>query len=163
MTALTLLAIVAALTGAGGSGQTGTVVASVANSEWTPPGEVSLDLRTGRYRLRHAPSRLAPSAPVRTTGGRLSKGELQPLRSAVAAARAQGLIEPVCRNGGPPPRVVISNGGPQHLVLIGGGRRLEAPGELGCWTEAAWNLDRLLEATFGWRARPPMPGRGRGR
>jgi hypothetical protein len=146
--------LLVALSPGGPPGERGRIEATVANSEWTPPGEVSLDLRTGRYRLRHAPARNAPSAPVHTTRGRLAAAELQPLRAAYAEARAEGLIEPICRNGGRPAEIVVSNGGLDYLVLTGGGRQLEAPRELGCWTQAARNLDALLEATFGWRARP---------
>ena len=138
-----------------GARQEGTIVSTVANSEWTPAGQVRLDLRTGRYDLRHAPSRLAPQAPVRTSRGRLASSELQPLRAAAAKARAEGLVHEACRNGGPPPQIVISNGGPEYLALSRGGEHLEAHRDLGCWTEAAQNLEQLLEATFGHRARPP--------
>jgi hypothetical protein len=140
--------------GAGSTGARGRIVATVAHSEWTPPGEVSLDLRTGRYRLRLAPSRLAPSAPVRMTRGRLSAAELQPLREASAEARAQGLIHSACRDNGRPEQIVIGNGSTIHMRLTGGGAPLLAPGERGCWTEAATNLHRQLDATFGARARP---------
>jgi hypothetical protein len=158
MVANIMPAIAALLLGAGSGGsvrQDGIIVSTVAKSEWTPAGEVRLDLRTGRYDLRHAPSRLAPQAPVRITRGRLGSSELRPLRDAAAAARAEGLIHQACRDGGPPPQIVISNGGPEYLALSRSGERLEAHRDLGCWTEAAQYLEQLLEATFGHRARPP--------
>jgi hypothetical protein len=153
MSVMYLLAMLAA-TGTGpAAAPTGTVTASVAHSEWTASGEVSLDLRSGRYRLRHQPSRITPRAPVPTTRGRLAASELQPIRSAYAQARAQGLTERVCLEGGRPPQLFLSNGGPQSMSLSGGGARIDAHSERGCWTEAAGNLQRLLEASFGWRAR----------
>ncbi|HEX8192064.1 MAG TPA: hypothetical protein VF552_04125 [Allosphingosinicella sp.] len=151
---LTPLLAALALSGAPApaSPRNATVVSSVANSEWTRSGEVSLDLRTGRYRLRHAPSRLTPDAPARFTRGRIGASDLEPIRAAFAAARAQGLVVTGdCSNG----QFIISNGGADHLVLTEGGSTMRADLSSGCFTEAAVALSRMLEDMFGPRARPP--------
>ncbi|HEY0011633.1 MAG TPA: hypothetical protein VGB79_02130 [Allosphingosinicella sp.] len=152
ITSLAPVLAVLALSGAptASSPRNATVVASVANSEWTRSGEVSLDLRTGRYRLRHAPSRLTPYAAVPFTRGRLRASELERIRAAYAAARAKGL-EDDCSNG----NIVISNGGADLLVLTEDGSTMRADLSVGCFTREAMALGRLLEDEFGPRARPP--------
>ena len=127
-----------------------TVAASVANSEWVRAGEVSLDLRTGRYTLRHRPSRLAPKAPIRITRARLRTRELAPLRAAYLAAHANGLVEPNCTNSD----IIVGNGGTHYLDLTADETTVWVNSLQRCWTEAATNLDRLLEVTFAWRAVP---------
>jgi hypothetical protein len=131
-----------------------TVTASVGSSEWGPPGQVSLDLATGRYRLTAAVPR--QGAPAGRSGpGRLDRVRLQRVRDAVRAARDGGLTERACSAGGPPPRLVISNAaGPIVLELDGPGRRMKAPRDRGCWTPGAMRLQRVMEDIFGPLARP---------
>lgn len=128
----------------------GTIAANVDVSEWGPPGTVDLDLSTGRYELqpaaprgrRRVASRVLP--PVGTIGS----AELAAVRHAYEAATAQGLVEPACQNGGPPPRVVVTNAVTPFLQLTRNGATLAAPRNRGCWTVAADRLHRALEATF---------------
>lgn len=153
---LALCALAACAGTAGGAStpaRSGAVAASVAHSEWSRSGYVTLELGSGRYRLIHQQSRMNPSAPVPTTSGRLAADELQPIRTAYAAARAEGLMLPACRNGGRAPQIVISNGGPRRLILDPEGARNEAPTERGCWTEPAIRLHEAVDAAFGARAR----------
>jgi hypothetical protein len=132
----------------------GSIGADVALSEWTAPGHVSLDLATGRYALDPQPPR-GPAGAARppTRRGRLHAADLAAIRGAFDTAFTQGLIDPACASGGPPPRIVVSNAATPVLALTRGTRTLTAPGNLGCWTEAANRLQGLLEGRFDAEAR----------
>lgn len=132
----------------------GTVTASVGISEWGPPGEVRLDLATGRYRLTAAVPR--PGGPAGVSGaGRLDPARLERVREVVRAALAGTLEERACSAGGPPPTLVISNAaGPVFLELDASGRRMTTPRDRGCWTPGAMRLQRVMEDIFGPLARP---------
>lgn len=132
-----------------------TITANVDMSEWGPPGEVSLDLGSGRYELTAAPRRGSrASGAVRVRRATLAAAQLEQVRAAFAAARAQGLTEPVCEAGGAPPRIVISNAGTPYMVLTGERGTLTASKDRGCWTGTAQRLHDILEATFASNARP---------
>lgn len=136
----------------------GTVIATVGTSEWAPPGQVRLDLATGRYRLTAAvPRRGAPAG--RSGPGRLDAARLERVRAVVRAALAGTLEERACSAGGPPPTLVISNAvGPIELELDASGRRMKAPRDRGCWTPGAMRLQRVMDDIFGPLARPrPRP------
>jgi hypothetical protein len=153
LTLSTLLALAACAPAApAGSAATlsdGSITADVGLSEWVPPGEVSLDLRTGDYRLRPAPPRQAPAnTAVAVRRGTLAAAQLGAVRGAVAAAVSQGMVEPACEAGGRPPRVVISNAPTPAMVLTSEGRTLTAHRDRGCWTDAAGALHAILETTF---------------
>lgn len=132
------------------------IVADVGLSEWGPPGRLWLDLRDGRYRLRPAPPRVGALEDYggRVRRGRLAPAFLQQLRAAFAMAVSRGLIEPVCAAGGAPPRVVISNAETPHMVLTGPHGTLTASRQRGCWTDAAYDLQHMLEMRFQSEARP---------
>jgi hypothetical protein len=132
----------------------GTVIASVGTSEWGPPGQVRLDLATGRYQLTAAvPTRGAPAG--RSGPGRLDPARLQRVRGVVRAALAGTLEERACSAGGPPPTLVISNAvGPIELELDASGRRMKAPSDRSCWTPGAMRLQRVMDDIFGPLARP---------
>lgn len=132
------------------------IVADVGLSEWGPPGKLSLDLRTGRYRLKTAPPRLRPLAGYlpRVRRGRLAPALLGQVRAAFAAAVSRGLVEPVCAAGGAPPKLIISNAETPHMVLTGAHGTLTASPERGCWTDAAYTLHHMLELRFQSEARP---------
>jgi hypothetical protein len=127
----------------------------VGRSEWGPPGEVELDLRSGRYWLTLAPpSRgAAPSAGPRVRPGRLQAAQLETVRGAASAAASQGLVEPVCAAGGRPPRIVVGNTGRTVMVLRSERGTLATHADRGCWTDAAHNLHGLLSLYFGRKAR----------
>jgi hypothetical protein len=132
------------------------ITANVDMSEWGPPGQVSLDLRSGRYELTPAAPRRGsrPSDTFRVRGATLAAAQLEQVRAAFAAARAQGLTEPVCEAGGAPPRIVISNAGTPFMVLTGERGTSTASKDLGCWTGSAQTLHNILETTFASNARP---------
>lgn len=130
------------------------VMADVARSEWAPPGVVSLNLHSGRYLLTPAPARGASVRPP-SRRGRLTPAELAPIRAAFASARMQGLVDSACGNGGRPAQIVVSNAGPPALVLTTGEGAVSAPSELGCWSDAARSLLRVLEERFQAAARSP--------
>lgn len=111
-------------------------------SEWMPPGELRLNLATGRYEYKPQQPRnpAAPRLPVRR--GALAGAALAQVREAHASARAQGLRMPACQ------RIIVSNAGPEKMVLTGTGDALTTPDELGCWSTAAEQLHNLLEAHF---------------
>ena len=132
----------------------GTVTASVGISEWGPPGQVRLDLATGRYTLTAAVPR--QGAPLGRSGpGRLDPARLQRVRDVVRAALEGTLSERACNAGEQPPRLVISNAaGPIFLELDASGRRMTAPRDRACWTPGAMHLQRVMDDIFGPLARP---------
>jgi hypothetical protein len=125
----------------------GTLIADIDRSEWTPPGQVALDLATGAYQLNPGPPRRGPRPPSRR--GTLSAAQLAELRTAADAALAQGLDR--CAGSRTPPEVVVSNAGTPRLALTRGGGVSLAPDELGCWSDSAQRLHSLLERTFDTR------------
>ena len=127
------------------------IVATIAHSEWCPAGNVRIDLRSGRYALTARASRrvcslAALERPVAT--GRLRSGRLEAVRAAFARAVADGLEGPECREGRRPDHIVISNGGPHVLVIATGAYQEGAPDDLTCWSDAAADLQDLLDETF---------------
>lgn len=136
----------------GGARRPGTVVISATfdRSEWTPPGRVTLDLRTGRYRLTPAPSRrqLQARIAVRERSGALAANPLARVRAAAETARSQGLTDPSCRGGRRPSEIIISNVGPIMMALSGADGTVETPNELACWGPAARGLYLALQAAF---------------
>lgn len=130
------------------------IVADVAMSEWTPPGQVTLDLRTGRYEIEPAPSRTAsgPGARGPTLHGTLVGDRLDQVRRAWDSALSEGLEHPRCRSGDQPPRIVVSNAGTPRMVLADAGRTLIAPRQLGCWSQSAERLHTLMETLFDSQA-----------
>lgn len=136
--------------------RSGSIVATINHSEWTPPARVSLDLRTGRFEVTPAPPWLGYRAdgPFPVRQGTLSAGQLREVRVASVAAVSEGLEDPVCQAGGAPPRgIIISNSGRRTFVLTRGSATLTAPPNLGCWTEAGQRLYQLIEARFFSEAR----------
>ena len=138
-------------------GRTAWIVATVGHSEWCPPGNVRLDLRTGRYLFTaRAPRRVCTDArlerPTRT--GTLSAARLEAVRTAYFRALSEGLEKPVCRDGGRLEEIVISNGGTQVLVLATGSETGSAPDDLTCWSAAASALHDALDRIFDSIERP---------
>jgi hypothetical protein len=131
------------------------IVASVGHSEWCwPPGTVRLNLATGRYIVTPSPrwrTCRRPVWPRRVRTGILAAGDLAVVRAAYGQARSEGLEDPACRNGGRPPRVVLSNGGDRTLRLIVRRVPIVPPRDEGCWSDAASRLHRVLDDLF----RPP--------
>jgi hypothetical protein len=131
--------------------RSGTLIADVQLSEWTPPGQVALDLATGNYQLTPARPRRAvrgtpPPASRRST---LGAAQLAEIRAAADAALAEGLDR--CADGRMPPEVIVSNAGTPRLVLTRGSGISSAPDDLGCWTGSAQRLHQLLERNFDSR------------
>ena len=127
------------------------IVATLAHSEWCPAGNVRLDLRSGRYALTaRAAGRVCGDSglqrPVVT--GRLGSGRLEAVRGAFARAVAEGLEGPECREGKRPDHIVISNGGTPILVIATGAFQEAAPDDLTCWSDAATELQDVLDETF---------------
>jgi len=161
-----LVALVALAGGAAGapardpdSSRSASVFATVGHSEWCPPGNVRLNLGTGRYTVtapRTWRTCTRPAFRRRVGTGVLAGDDLAAVRAAYGNAVAEGLEYPACRNGGRPDRIVISNGGTTILRLSSRGRTTSPPGNASCWSDAAWRLHRLLEDLFD-------PGAARGR
>jgi hypothetical protein len=134
-------------------GGTAQVFSTVGHSEWCPAGNVTLDLRTGRYALTPtAPRRVCENVglerPVRK--GRLAGRRLTAVRAAYLRVLSEGLESPVCQAGRrPQDYIVVSNGGTPILVVTSGRGSLSAPDELTCWSEAASGLHDILDEAFG--------------
>jgi hypothetical protein len=129
------------------------IFSTVGHSEWCPAGTAYVDLGTGRYSLMPRAERsVCHKAKLqrRVKQGMLTSAQLSAIRKAYEATQADGLTLQVCRNGGRPTDIVVSNGGRVTLVVSGGTRTEAAPEELGCWTQAAKGLHDTLERTFGY-------------
>jgi hypothetical protein len=135
-------------------GRTAWVFSTISNGEWCPAGNVRLDLRTGRYELTQGARRPVCNdrnleRPVTT--GTLPGPSLADIRTAYLRALGDGLVEPACRDGTGPTRIVV--GGKMILVLASGSQTISPPDDLSCWSEAASFLQNLLDHQF--RAQRP--------
>jgi hypothetical protein len=134
--------------------RTAWVFSTIGQSEFCNPGYVKLDLRTGRYTLTvRAARRLCdqPDLDRPVKSGRLPDESLARVRAAYQQVIAEGLETPVCREGGKPQDIVISNGGTLILVVATGSAVGSAPDDLGCWSKAATALHDALDEAFGTR------------
>src|SRR3954471_12059953 len=85
-----------------GLGRTAWVFATIGHSEWCPPGNVRLDLVSGRYELtgraaRRVCGRPGLERPVVTA--RLGGARLEALRAAYRRVVTEGPENPDCRDG----------------------------------------------------------------
>lgn len=78
----------------------------------------------------------------------LNQNDLQTFRDAFDLVRSEGLETSICRAGGKPDDIIVSNGGLPTLVVTTGAKTEHAPDRLECWSEAAKSLRVLLETTF---------------
>jgi hypothetical protein len=128
---------------------TAVVFGTVGQSEWCPAGSVRVDLRTGGYALTaKAPREVCqdPDLERPVVEGTLDAARLRALQRAFQRTISDGLD--ACRGGRRPDDIIVSNGG-LHILLVTDGRATDAaPGDLSCWTEAAWAMHNLLAATF---------------
>ena len=170
MTVAAALVLATSLSGTPATGRErpyqASLVASIGHSEWCPPGTVQLDLMSGRY-IVTAPRTWRtcrrPAWDRRTRTGMLPSLDLVPLHVTYDMAMIGGLEHPLCRVGGRPEQIVISNGGRPVMRLTDRGRTTAAPDDRTCWTGAASRLQCLLEIAFGPGSRrrgtaPPRPG-----
>jgi hypothetical protein len=141
-----------------GLDRTAWLFSTVGQSEWCPPGNVTVDLGTGRYSLTpRAPRRICHrdglERPRRR--GTLAGRRLAQVRAAYLRALSEGLKSQVCREGGRPRDViVINNGGTPILVVTSGSGSQSAPDGLYCWSDAANALHITLDEVFStsrWR------------
>lgn len=136
-------------------GVTASIFSTIEQSEWCPAGTVRLNLQNGRYELTpRANRRVCTEADLErpTSRGQLGRTNLAILRAAYSRARAEGLLDESCRNGGQSDTIVVSNGGQRILVLTSGMGSEAAPDNLACWSKPAKVLHDLLDKTF--RASP---------
>ncbi len=127
------------------------LVATIHHSEWCPAGNVRLDLRTGQFALTPGAQRRVcqdESLERPVVMGRLDREQLGQVRAAFRRIDAEGWKQAVCRDGGQPENIVVSNGGTPLLVLTSGAGTGWAPEDLGCWSDAANSLHDLLEEVF---------------
>ena len=133
-------------------GHTAWIFSTVGHSEWCPPGNVRLDLRTGHYAFTdRAPRQTCNEARLErsVSMGTLGAERLAAVRVAYLRVLAEGFTNPVCREGGRPDTIIVSNGGTPILVLATGADTVSAPDALTCWSEAASALHDLLDDSFG--------------
>lgn len=127
------------------------VTATVGWSEWCPPGIVTVDLDDGSFRwLQQLPRQACKAATsLPDLRGKLPAKGLGAIRDAVRTARTDGLSRQECTNGKPSERIVLSNAAAPYLLTIVEARSgSSAPGDLSCWSDAAFKLQRLMDATF---------------
>jgi hypothetical protein len=128
------------------------IIATVGHSEWCPPGDVNLDLKTGRYFLVPRGPRESCNErdhPRAARQGVLRGEALERIRSASLRVDAVGALNPDCRDGGKPRDLVTSNGGTPRLALSTAAAVIRAPDDLSCWSGAVNQLHRILEDVFG--------------
>jgi hypothetical protein len=133
-------------------GRTAWIFVTIDHSEWCPAGNVTVDLRTGLYSVtRGAPRRVCHDARLERPilKGRLGGEKLRRLRAAYLRVFAEDVESPLCRDGGHPEEITISNGGTPVLVATSGAISLSAPDDLSCWSEAATALHEALDQVFG--------------
>lgn len=127
------------------------VTSTVGWSEWCQPGVVTVDLDDGQFRWFQQQRRpyCVSSGSISIVRGTLSAERLTALRTAAQAARVRGLARPECVAGRDSERIVISNGGSAYLLtLVDPKTGISAPGILSCWSNAAFDLQRVLEHAF---------------
>lgn len=153
--ALPILSITAALanlpTGASARSFQNSVTTTVGWSEWCPPGMVTVDLDTGLYRwVQQLPRPLCrPNSAAPVLSGTLATEKLEAIRNAARIARGQGLARVECAAGKSSERIVFSNGGSAYLLtLVDPKGGIAAPGDLSCWSDAAFQLQRVLDREF---------------
>lgn len=131
--------------------RTAFVYATIQHSEWCPAGNVQLNLRTGEFILTERADRVNChdlSIERQSRKGMLNQNDLQTFRDAFDLVRSEGLETSICRAGGKPDDIIVSNGGLPTLVVTTGAKTEHAPDRLECWSEAAKSLRVLLETTF---------------
>jgi hypothetical protein len=132
-------------------GQPAWIFATIHHSEWCPSGNVRLDLRTAQFALtagaaRRVCNNIRLERPVVT--GTLEKEQLNRVLAGFQRVQAEGVEKSVCRNGGRPDEVIVSNGGTPLIVLATGAETGWSPSDLTCWTDAAHSLHNVLEDIF---------------
>jgi hypothetical protein len=132
-------------------GRTAWVFATIGHSEWCPPGNVRVDLLSGRYALtgraaRRVCRRPGLERPVVTA--RLGGATLEALRAAYRRVLTEGLESRECRDGKHPDLVAISNSSTPILVVGTGADTGAAPDDLVCWSGAGNALLDALDETF---------------
>ena len=140
-----------------GLDRTAWIFSTVGHSEFCNPGYVRLDLRTGRYTLTTRVARPVcdePGLERPVRSGTLVAGRLARLRAAYQLAVTEGLENPVCRSGGKPQDMFVSNGGTPIVVVATGRAVGSAPDDLSCWSEAATALHEALDEAFETRNWP---------
>lgn len=150
-----MIAIAAVLanlaTGANARSFNNSVTTTVGWSEWCPPGVVTVDLDTGVYRwIQQLPrSYCNPEGAAPIVRGTLATDELNVIRDSARLARAQGLARAECAAGKSSERIVISNGGSAFLLtLVDPKGGIAAPSDLSCWSDVAFQLQRVLDRKF---------------
>lgn len=132
-------------------GRTARIFSTVGHSEFCPPGNVTLDVRNGRYALtRTAPRSVCDDVTLERPQqrGRLAGAKLAKIQTAYQRVLNEGFASQRCRDRSPSGEIFINNGGTPVLVLTTGRATGSAPDALSCWNGAAKALHNLLEATF---------------
>jgi hypothetical protein len=137
-------------------GRTAWIFATIGHSEFCPPGNVRVDLRSGRYELTvRAPRRICdePGLERPVQKGKLTGDGLARLRSAYLRVLAEGLADPNCHkpNGPGPYQIILTNAGTPIMVVATGRSIGSAPDDLNCWNRAATTLHDVLDDVFGTR------------
>lgn len=134
-------------------GLTASIFSTVGHSEFCPPGNVTVDLRTGRYAVTPRAARrtcddVGLERPVRK--GALSSKTLAAVRAAYLRVLSEGLGDSLClcRVGDGPRDIIVNNGGTPTLLLTTGRSSNSAPDDLNCWSAAATALHDILDEAF---------------
>lgn len=144
--------LLAAGTGAlAGSTAPRTVSGTVDQSEWAEPGQLTVDLDSGVYSV--TPGVWASGERKGQPRGKVLSGTVQPaqlmkLNALAETASANGLVDTQCAatDRSERPGIVVSNGGEQTIALTLDGERETAHPDLECWTAAATELHRGMQA-----------------
>jgi hypothetical protein len=132
-------------------GRTAWIFSTVGRSEFCPAGNVTADLRSGRYSFtpragRRVCNDRALERPVRK--GKLSPRNLRMLEAAYRRVFKEGLESIACREHRPRESIIVSNAGTPILLVGNGQLTVSAPNDLSCWSEAAFALHDSLDRVF---------------
>ncbi len=133
-------------------GEPAWIFSTIHHSEWCPAGNVRLDLRTGQFALTAGAARsvcddIRLERPV--IAGTLEKEQLDRVLAGFRRVQTEGVEKPICRDGGRPDEIIVSNGGTPLLVLATGAETGAPPSDLTCWSDAANFLYDVLQDVFG--------------
>ncbi len=132
-------------------GRTAWIFSTIGHSEFCPPGNVTVDIRTGRYTVTLTAARRVCGDPLLqrpVRNGKLSPANLATLQAAYLRVLGQGLESKVCRDGGHPQEIIVDNGGTPLMALTTGQATGWPPEDIACWSEAATALHDLLDHIF---------------
>jgi hypothetical protein len=123
---------------------------TIARSEWGSYEKLSLNVRTGEYKIIAYPNNYAPynQHPPQIENGRLAKNNLRKIYPAYRAALRDGLTNADCDRNPRRYGLFISNARMPSLRISVGSKVYSSSRSYQCWTSAARVLNRQIDQSF---------------